>query len=685
MPLKIRNIFETELTKSITQTSTELVLDAVPYPVITLEKSGDYFLLELQDDSSNQEIIKCVGINGRILTIGTVFGSPSVNGRGLENTTALTIDHEKSHSVRMVATRGMFEKFVSDISSVDTSYEIAVQAESEAGTDDTKLLSSLQGRYNVDGYFPLATQQQAEDGTDNEARMSPLRGNQALTLLLESYLPGSTVMFFAQDTVPTGWIFNSDDNDKILLNTSTYTEGGDTGGSWTPTGIAVDGHQLSENELPIHSPSLPTILTTPSGRHAFIGGDGLTLDSSATTDPIGGDQEHSHGITNTDWRPAYTKLIACGVPWREWPMGEGVSFGDQYYAIGTNDTPKAACEMIDGTHFVVAYQKSSSYDCEVVMGTVSGEIITFGNQYLFRTASSYISYFSVTLLDSTHFVITYLRNNYGCAQIGIISEDGAITFGDYSYFYAGYHPVSQISCTVLDSAHFIITFHDNYSSSGTYQNGIAKIGTVSGDAIVFGSDYVFSTEGVESTSCATIDTTHFVVSYNDSDNDLGKAIIGTVTGDTITFGSQYTFSAILAMNVKCKLLDSTHFVTTYKSFSGADTLGRAIIGTFSGDIITFGSEYTFTSVDIDHPSCTVLDATHFAAVYLRGSNSFGYTIIGTVSGDTIVFGDESIFRSNDLNYLYYPCVTIDATHFIVVYTEYNSYPMQIKAKIGSPP
>jgi len=181
MGQKFRNNFTTTLTATITASSTSLSLTAAPSPAITLSASDDYFLLTIINSSGVREIVKCVGISGLTVTIGTVLATPSVAGRAQENTTAIPITHTDDHAIAMRVTRGTAESVLTNIDTLETNTAIASSGQAGAGTDDVQPLSSLKGRQMMDGYAPIASQAQAEAGTNNTARMTPLRVAQAIT------------------------------------------------------------------------------------------------------------------------------------------------------------------------------------------------------------------------------------------------------------------------------------------------------------------------------------------------------------------------------------------------------------------------------------------------------------------------------------------------------------------------
>jgi len=217
----------------------------------------------------------------------------------------------------------------------------------------------------------------------------------------------------------------------------------------------------------------------------------------------------------------------------------------------------------------VAYLKQAIYPL------ITDATITYGSEYVFNSAQT--DYIFCAALDSTHFVVGYRDyggDSYGCAKIGTVSSGDEITYGsEYVFNSVG---ADYISCAALDSTHFVVGYRDYGGDS----YGCAKIGTVSsGDEITYGSEYVFNAAAILYSSCATLDSTHFVVGYEDNGGDnYGCAKIGTVSsGDEITYGSEYVFNSAQTSNISCATLDSTHFVVGYRD-SGNSSYGTAIVG-----------------------------------------------------------------------------------------------------------
>lgn len=143
---------------------------------------------------------------------------------------------------------------------------------------------------------------------------------------IQSVLETNTRALFVQAAAPTGWAQDNSYNDRVIRVVNDTGVGANFGGSWTISGLSVDGHQLSVSEMPSHnhgggnhSHSGNTVGTYTNRQNSwdnqpFIQVQSLSGvgDSGTIVSTQGGNQEHDHGVTaNGAWRPAYVNVIAC--------------------------------------------------------------------------------------------------------------------------------------------------------------------------------------------------------------------------------------------------------------------------------------------------------------------------------------------------------------------------------------
>lgn len=124
-----------------------------------------------------------------------------------------------------------------------------------------------------------------------------------------AYFDSGTKMMFLQAAAPAGWTQDNTVNDKVLRIIDNTGTGAATGGNWTLSGMSVDGHAITISEMPAHTHS-EVGCTITSGSTGSFGG-GYTPPTSTTTGSTGGGATHTHGLTNSTWRPAYVDAIVC--------------------------------------------------------------------------------------------------------------------------------------------------------------------------------------------------------------------------------------------------------------------------------------------------------------------------------------------------------------------------------------
>ncbi len=178
---------------------------------------------------------------------------------------------------------------------------------------------------NQGGVPPMPDTGQARIGS-NDGVVETISGD-GTTYQLKPDIPSGTKMLFKQSSAPTGWTFQSEDNDRVLINTSTENDGGSTGGSWT-IGLSVDNHTLTIAEMPAHGhtyrvssdndtdPDEEGGFTTDNEYTSTVGPyDGGTANTTSGQQigARGGGDSHGHGLSGDDgnWRPRYAKCITC--------------------------------------------------------------------------------------------------------------------------------------------------------------------------------------------------------------------------------------------------------------------------------------------------------------------------------------------------------------------------------------
>ena len=181
--------------------------------------------------------------------------------------------------------------------------------------------------------------------------------------------------------------------------------------------------------------------------------------------------------------------------------------------------------------------------------------------------------------------------------------------------------------------------------------GSAVVGTVSGNTITFGSSVVFNANSTTNINCVwDASEDRLVIDYEDQGNSsYGTAIVGSVSGDVITFGSKtiYSSSAITANKIG---YDATNEKVVIVYTQTGPYSARGIVGVVSGTSITFGTSTEFWgdyalsySVTFDPDSDVML------VVYRDANTDYGKSVVATVSGSSISFGSIDNFHLGSTN------------------------------------
>jgi len=166
-------------------------------------------------------------------------------------------------------------------------------------------------------------------------------------------------------------------------------------------------------------------------------------------------------------------------------------------------------------------------------------------------------------------------------------------------------------------------------------------GTVPGNNISYGSEYVFNAEYTYGVPVSALNSNSFVIGYNDNQINA-TAIIGTVSGDNISYSDEYVFNLGSTSFISISILNPTSFVVAYRDNSNA-YYGTAVIGTILGNTISYSEEYVFNLGTTNSISISILNSTSFVIAYKDNSNSnYGTAVIGTILGNTISYSGEYV-------------------------------------------
>ena len=311
---------------------------------------------------------------------------------------------------------------------------------------------------------------------------------------------------------------------------------------------------------------------------------------------------------------------------------------------------------------VIAYRDggNSGYGTAIV-GTVSGNSISFGSPVVFESANS--NYVTAAYDSNAQKIVISYRDggnsNYGTAIVGTVSGT-SISFGSPAVFYSG--DPRNISITYDSNAQKAVI---SYRDAGNSSYGTAIVGTVSGTSISFGSAVVFESAASFMTQNSIVydsNAQKVVIAYHDTGNsDHGTAIVGTVSGTSISFGSAVVYYANTTAYPAITYDSNSQKVVIGYRADGNSNYGTAIVGTVSGTSISFGSSAVFESAEANYTAMGYdPNAQKIIISYRDETNSaYGTLVVGTVSGTSISFGTPVVYEEASTSY---SAVTYDSNN-----------------------
>ena len=302
--------------------------------------------------------------------------------------------------------------------------------------------------------------------------------------------------------------------------------------------------------------------------------------------------------------------------------GTSLSFGSEVVFQANSRGMKVAFDPNNANKLVIVYRDwaAGGYG-NAIVGTVSGTSVSFATKVVFATQN--INFIGLAFDPSTtnKLVISYIditNLNYGRAIVGTISGTG-LSFGSKSYFNLGETTYTDVAFDPSNANKCVIVFKDSANSNF----GTARVATVSGTGISFGSEVVFNA-GDSTYTSVSFDPNRAnkcVIAYRDTGNSGYATVIeGTVSGTGISFGSEIVVNSG-ASNIGEIAFDpnvSGKFLVTYQD-AGNSEYGTAILGQFD-TLVT-----NLTSTNFLGTSTAAYTNGQTASIMLKGGISDNQT------------------------------------------------------------
>jgi len=191
-----------------------------------------------------------------------------------------------------------------------------------------------------------------------------------------------------------------------------------------------------------------------------------------------------------------------------------------------------------------------------------------------------------------------------------------------------------------------------YQDAGDSDKGKCAVVSVSGTTCTVGSVVEFESGNISYLE-GTFDSNSnkVVLTYRDGGNsDYGTAIVGTISGDSVSFGTPTVFESATTVFTSATFDSSNNKVVIAYADNGNSNYGTAIVGTVSGTGISFGSASVFESANTNSPSATFDSSNNKVVISYRdnGNSGYGTSIVGTVSSTSISFGSATVFESAEV-------------------------------------
>ena len=465
-------------------------------------------------------------------------------------------------------------------------------------------------------------------------------------------------------------------NPITVAGIATINGGGlDVTGVITATSYSGDGSSLSGV-----SPSVSAVAsgTLSNGQTVIIQSDGTVkavgietgstpIFGTAATFSTTGYNQYVNGVFDPDSGKviiAYQKYVTgSSSDDAGWAVVGTVDSSDNSISFGT--PVKFFSSLVEGSALaydssnnkvVIAFHEyNTNYDERVIVGTVSGTSITFGSSVQLEGTSNANTRYTKVVFDSSNNKCVFCyrdmtsNNYYGTARVGTVSGN-SISFGT-AVLFNGSNRGEWIQATFDSSNNKVVIafmdFADNYS-------GKVVIGTVSGTSISFGTPVKFhngygSYNGPSPIGIAYDESNEKVVlAFADYGNTRkGKAIVGAVSGTSVSFGSTTIFNDARTLRgvVGSRVMYAPNAEKVVIVYRDQDNSnkGTAIVGTVSGTSISFGSEIEFNSGGANYVSA-IYDSTNHRFVV-------PYMDDGNSSAGTAIVGSFDVTNLTSTNFL----------------------------------
>ncbi len=354
------------------------------------------------------------------------------------------------------------------------------------------------------------------------------------------------------------------------------------------------------------------------------------------------------------------------------------------FEAGNINKPRSTYATVDNKIVIAYADLGNSYYGTAIAGTISGTNITFTTPNVFKSAQSNgsmaITYDPTASSNAGRFLVSFQDGgtNTGKSRAGyIFSETGNVEYDGGEETFRN-NDMSQLVAAFDSNANKTLLVYRNAISSNKNE---ARVATISGDSVSFGTEVFLPTQGdlhVPSRTNICFDSNvnkFLVIWYDSNDGNKGKSAVGTISGTSVSFGSTVTFHNASTDWMACSFDPDTNKILVVYEDAADSNKGKAVVGTISGTSISYGSE-----VEIGNSSATVaqigtvydtnLDA-HVITYRPNSSTRTLETITAQISGTTATFSSPVSLTNSVSDDMAFPIFDPDTNKVILAYRDEN--------------
>lgn len=333
---------------------------------------------------------------------------------------------------------------------------------------------------------------------------------------------------------------------------------------------------------------------------------------------------------------------------------------DTLVANSANSTYIDIARLSD-TKAILCYSDggNSNRGTAVVLDSSSG-IIAPGTPVVFETGIT--TYISVDALSETQAIVCYRDQSNSYRGTAVVLDISGTTVAPAVPVVFHTSSTFDFSVAALNATTAIV----GYAVSAS--NGYAKVLTISGSSIAYGTAYNFTiTADAYDISVAKLSETQALVCYRDQ-NNYSYAQVADIAGYSITYGYAAEFEAGTAYDISVAALSGTTAVVCYRDSEAGN--GKIRVLTISGSTVYPGYQDVFDDAPAYNNSVEILSANQVIVCYSNNDISdVGKALIIDVFDD-IEFGKPIEFEKSGTNYVNVAALT--DKQMIVCYSDIDN-------------